>query len=125
MLWFIVQLIVSVDFSYHLTRSNFNIFLLSYLLQGFNIYINGSFHCCLRYKQLHSLHEQLKRSLLNLSLPQFPPKKLLTLTQSELEQRRIALERYMQLSKNLLCIKCIWLYLSSVFSRARSSFFKE
>ncbi|CRK86367.1 CLUMA_CG000078, isoform A [Clunio marinus] len=64
---------------------------------GFNIYINGSFHCCLRYKQLHSLHDQLKRSLMNLSLPQFPPKKLLTLTHNELEQRRLALERYLQL----------------------------
>lgn len=69
------------------------------ILQGFNIYINGSFHCCLRYKQLHSLHDGLKRSLMNLSLPQFPPKKLLTLTNSELDQRRLALERYMQLSE--------------------------
>lgn len=67
--------------------------------QGYNIYINGSFHCCLRYKQLHSLHEQLKKSLANLSLPQFPPKKFLTLTQSELEQRRLGLERYLQLSE--------------------------
>lgn len=73
----------------------------NFFLQGFNIYINGSFHCCLRYKQLHSLHEQLKRSLMNLSLPQFPPKKLLTLTHSELEHRRLALERYMQLSESL------------------------
>ncbi|KAL7040992.1 hypothetical protein ACKWTF_000571 [Chironomus riparius] len=64
---------------------------------GYNIFINGSFHCCLRYKQLHSLHEQLKKSLANLSLPQFPPKKFLTLTQSELEQRRLGLERYLQL----------------------------
>lgn len=66
--------------------------------QGFNVYVNGIFHCCLRYKQLHSLHDQLKRSLPTLILPNFPPKKLLTLTQNELEQRRIALERYLQLS---------------------------
>ncbi|KAG5674703.1 hypothetical protein PVAND_004655 [Polypedilum vanderplanki] len=64
---------------------------------GFNIFINGSFHCCLRYKQLHSLHQQLKQSLSNLILPYFPPKKLLTLTQNELEQRRLGLERYLQL----------------------------
>uniref|UniRef100_A0A1Q3FLS6 Putative sorting nexin n=1 Tax=Culex tarsalis TaxID=7177 RepID=A0A1Q3FLS6_CULTA len=64
---------------------------------GFNIHINGSFHCCLRYKQLHSLHEQLKRSLPTLVLPSFPPKKLLPLTPGQVEQRRISLERYIQL----------------------------
>lgn len=88
--------------------------------QGFNIYINGSFHCCLRYKQLHSLHEQLKRSLMNLSLPQFPPKKLLTLTHSELEQRRLALERYMQLSESLSMMMSLNLSLTFTFSWTRS-----
>ncbi|XP_037032551.1 sorting nexin-17 [Bradysia coprophila] len=64
---------------------------------GFNIHINGSFHCCLRYKQLHSLHEQLKKSLPTLLLPTFPSKKLLPLTPNQLEQRRASLERYIQL----------------------------
>uniref|UniRef100_A0A182WF87 PX domain-containing protein n=1 Tax=Anopheles minimus TaxID=112268 RepID=A0A182WF87_9DIPT len=64
---------------------------------GFNIHINGSFHCCLRYKQLHSLHEQLKRSLPSIALPSFPPKKLLSLTPNQIEQRRLSLERYIQL----------------------------
>ncbi|XP_053680011.1 sorting nexin-17 [Anopheles nili] len=64
---------------------------------GFNIHINGSFHCCLRYKQLHSLHEQLKRSLPSIALPSFPPKKLLSLTPNQIEQRRMSLERYIQL----------------------------
>jgi sorting nexin-17 len=93
--WFIGQLI-SRYLSFFLIATNT---LTRYFSpQGFNIYVNGAFHCCLRYKQLHSLHEQLRRSLMNLSLPQFPPKKLLTLTKSELEQRRLALERYLQLS---------------------------
>ncbi|XP_055855145.1 sorting nexin-17 isoform X2 [Episyrphus balteatus] len=70
---------------------------------GFNIHINGSFHCCLRFKQLHSLHEQLKRSLAassstsNVTLPSFPPKKLLPLTNNQIEARRIALEHYVQI----------------------------
>uniref|UniRef100_A0A336ML37 CSON003364 protein n=1 Tax=Culicoides sonorensis TaxID=179676 RepID=A0A336ML37_CULSO len=64
---------------------------------GYNIHINGTFHCCLRYKQLHNLHEQLKRSLPSLVLPVFPPKKLLPLTNNQLENRRAALERYIQL----------------------------
>lgn len=46
---------------------------------------------------MHSLHEQLKRSMPTLSLPQFPSKKFLPLTQNQLEQRRINLERYIQL----------------------------
>lgn len=71
----------------------------SFSFQGYNIHINGSFHCCLRYKQLHSLHEQLKRSLPSLVLPSFPPKKLLPLTNSQLESRRASLERYIQLRK--------------------------
>ena len=70
---------------------------LFFFVQGFNIHINGTFHCCLRYRQLHSLHEQLKRSLSTLVLPSFPPKKLLPLTPNQIEQRRIGLERYIQL----------------------------
>ena len=77
----------------------YNIVHYSYPKQGFNIHINGSFHCCLRYKQLHSLHEQLKRSLPSIALPSFPPKKLLSLTPNQIEQRRLSLERYIQLGK--------------------------
>lgn len=65
--------------------------------QGFNIHINGTFHCCLRYKQLHSLNEQLRRSLPTLTLPAFPSKKLLPLTPHQVELRRHAIERYIQL----------------------------
>lgn len=72
---------------------------LSPLPQGFNIHVNGTLHCCLRYKQLHSLHEQLKRSLPNLILPHFPSKKLFPLTTGQLEDRRAHLERYIQLSE--------------------------
>ncbi|CAD6996882.1 sorting nexin-17 [Ceratitis capitata] len=67
---------------------------------GYNIYINGSYHCCLRYKQLHALHEQLRRRCadLNIQLPAtFPPKRLLPLTNGQLESRRASLEHYLQL----------------------------
>lgn len=69
-------------------------------LQGFNVHVNGSFHASLRYKQLHSLHEQLKRSLPNIMLPPFPSKKLFPLSPGsvQLEERRASLERYIQLS---------------------------
>lgn len=69
----------------------------SSILQGFNIHINGCFHCCLRYKQIHCLHEQLKKYYPGLVLPPFPSKKFLPLTQNQLEQRRSHLERYIQL----------------------------
>lgn len=67
---------------------------------GYNIYINGSYHCCLRYKQLHALHEQLRRRCadINIQLPTtFPPKRLLPLTNGQLESRRASLEHYLQL----------------------------
>ncbi|XP_011871923.1 PREDICTED: sorting nexin-17 isoform X2 [Vollenhovia emeryi] len=61
---------------------------------GYNIYINGSFHCTARYKQLHNLHVQLSKDLD--VLPIFPPKKLFPLTVAQQEERRLALEKYIQ-----------------------------
>ncbi|ENN74125.1 sorting nexin-17 [Dendroctonus ponderosae] len=63
---------------------------------GYNIHINGVFHCTVRYKQLHNLNEQLKREFGNDSVPSFPPKKLLPLTSGQLEERRALLEKYIQ-----------------------------
>lgn len=76
-----------------------------YCLKGYNIHINGVFHCTVRYKQLHNLHEQLKKVFGNESLPSFPPKKLLPLSSSQLEERRILLEKYIQTSKLLLFLQ--------------------
>jgi len=67
----------------------------------FNLYVNGVHHCSLRYRQLHSFHEQLKKEYGGNNLPPFPPKKLLSLTPNQLEDRRLMLERYIQaLSQN-------------------------
>ncbi|XP_038207617.1 sorting nexin-17 [Zerene cesonia] len=63
---------------------------------GYNIHIDGFFHCTARFKQLLSLHEQLQGQYPYFKLPQFPPKKLF-LTSSQLEERRILLEKYVQL----------------------------
>ncbi|OWR50289.1 putative sorting nexin [Danaus plexippus plexippus] len=63
---------------------------------GYNVYIDGFFHCTARYKQLLSLHEQLQAQYPHFKLPQFPPKKLF-LTNSQLEERRTLLEKYIQL----------------------------
>ncbi|KAK3887262.1 hypothetical protein Pcinc_008617 [Petrolisthes cinctipes] len=68
---------------------------------AYNIHINGVFHCTVRYRQLHSLHEQLKKDLGGSSLPPFPPKKLLALSPVQTEERRISLEKYiLQLSQD-------------------------
>lgn len=64
--------------------------------QGYNIHINGLFHCTVRYRQLHNLHQQLKKQFGNDNLPLFPPKKLLPLTGGQLEERRVLLEKYIQ-----------------------------
>lgn len=63
--------------------------------QAYNIHINGLFHCTVRYKQLLNLHEQLAKDL-DVPLPHFPPKKFFPLTANQQEDRRLALERYIQ-----------------------------
>lgn len=73
-----------------------NVYFIFPFFKGYNIYIDGFFHCSARYKQLLSLHEQLQGQNPFLKLPQFPPKKLF-LTSSQIEERRILLEKYIQL----------------------------
>lgn len=62
---------------------------------GYNIHINGLYHCTVRYKQLHNLHEQLMKDL-DISLPAFPPKRFFPLTTNQQEERRQSLEKYIQ-----------------------------
>lgn len=62
---------------------------------AYNVHINGVLHCTVRYKQLHNLHEQLKK--VHDNLPSFPPKKLLPLSHSQVDDRRQNLEKYIQL----------------------------
>ncbi len=63
----------------------------------YEIYINGVRHCSLRYRQLHLLHDKLRREFHPSILPQFPPKKLMPLSLTQLEDRRLSLEKYLQL----------------------------
>lgn len=63
---------------------------------AYNIHVNGVLHCRVRYSQLFGLHEQLRKEYGHNVVPVFPPKKLFTLTPSEVEQRREQLEKYMQ-----------------------------
>ena len=81
------------------------------LFQAYNIHINGVFHCTLRYRQLHSLHQQLSKELGASTLPPFPPKKLLPLTSPQIEERRISLEKYI-----LLCEYCLKVLFFVIFN---------
>ena len=65
--------------------------------QGYTIHADGKLHCVVRYRQLSCLHDQLKRVFGARALPTFPPKKLLHLNSEEVEERRLLLERYLQL----------------------------
>ena len=65
-------------------------------MQGYNIHINGIYHCTVRYKQLHNLNEQLKKQHGANNVPAFPPKKFLPLSSNQLEERRAMLEKYIQ-----------------------------
>ena len=73
-----------------------------FAFQAYNVHINGVFHCTVRYRQLHSLHEQLRRDLGGSTLPSFPPKKLLPLSPTQTEERRVALEKYILQREYLL-----------------------
>lgn len=64
---------------------------------AYNMHINGVFHCTVRYRQLLNLHSQLRKQFGQDDLPSFPPKKLLPLTSNQLEERRMQLEKYIQL----------------------------
>ncbi|XP_046577803.1 sorting nexin-17-like isoform X2 [Haliotis rubra] len=64
---------------------------------SYNMYINGVFHCSVRFRQLHQFHEQLKKEFGASSLPPFPPKKFLPLGPPQVEERRNMLEHYVQL----------------------------
>ena len=64
---------------------------------GYCLHINGVYHAMVRYRQLHTLHDQLRREFSASTLPAFPPKKLFNLTEKEVEERRLMLEKYMQL----------------------------
>lgn len=63
---------------------------------GYQIFINGKFHCTVRYRQLHNLNEQLKKEYGTAVLPYFPPKKFLPLSANQLEERRSLLEKFIQ-----------------------------
>nr|CAD7196925.1 unnamed protein product [Timema douglasi] len=63
---------------------------------GYSIHVNGVFHCTVRYRQLLNLHEQLKKEYGSSNLPSFPPKKILPLSPTQLEERRAMLEKYIQ-----------------------------
>lgn len=71
---------------------------ITWLFQGYNIHVNGIFHCTVRYKQLYSLYEQIKKEFGSIAaqLPTFPAKKILPLSGTQLEERRQFLEKYIQ-----------------------------
>ncbi len=68
---------------------------------GYNLHVNGVFHCSLRYSQLHDFNEQIKKEFGTgfLGAQKFPPKKILSLNQQDIEERRQKLEKYIQLGK--------------------------
>jgi sorting nexin-17 len=69
---------------------------------SYDVHVNGLFHCSCRYKRLLELHDVLRRHFpasVAADFPPFPPKRLLPLSDQQLEQRRSQLERYLQLGK--------------------------
>jgi sorting nexin-17 len=64
----------------------------------FNIHLNGVHHCSVRYSQLHTFNDELQRFFTSAmsKMPAFPPKKFLSLSSKDTEERRSQLENYLQ-----------------------------
>jgi sorting nexin-17 len=72
------------------------------VVKGYKLNINGEYHCTVRYRQLHSLNDLLKR--ICEGLPHFPPKKYWPLSANQIEERRSLLEKYIQTGKYFIII---------------------
>ncbi|XP_070534165.1 LOW QUALITY PROTEIN: sorting nexin-17-like [Ptychodera flava] len=64
---------------------------------AYNIHVNGVFHCAVRYSQLYDFYEKLKKEYGNAVTANFPPKKILSLTPVQVEERREKLEKFIQI----------------------------
>lgn len=63
----------------------------------YNLQINGVYHCSLRYSKFHEFNAKLRKEFDVDILPSFPPKKIFSLTSTQVETRRFELEKYIQL----------------------------
>lgn len=63
---------------------------------AYNVYINGSYHCGIRFSDLYQFSEQLRKAFGPRITAKFPPRKLLSLTPVQVEERREQLEKYLQ-----------------------------
>ncbi|KAK3771859.1 hypothetical protein RRG08_028767 [Elysia crispata] len=62
----------------------------------FNIYMAGRHLCSRRYREFDNLHNNLKREFPDFNFPRLPGKKLFTLSEQQLDQRRRGLEQYLE-----------------------------
>ncbi|KAJ7361852.1 Sorting nexin-17 [Desmophyllum pertusum] len=63
---------------------------------AYNVHINGSYHCGIRFSDLYQFSEQLRKEFGPRIAAKFPPRKLLSLTLVQVEERRSQLEKYLQ-----------------------------
>lgn len=63
---------------------------------AYNVHINSSYHCGIRYSDLYQFNEQLRKEFGPRVSAKFPPRRLLSLTPIQVEERRDQLEKYLQ-----------------------------
>lgn len=61
----------------------------------FNIHVNGSYHCSVRYSILLEFFVEMKKRYDVSQLEPFPSKKIMKMTPNDLEERRLDLERFL------------------------------
>lgn len=110
----------------HLCYFTSNISDVPFDFQGYNLHLNGEYHCSVRYKQLHNFNEQLKKLYGPENVPSFPPKKLFPLSVIQIEERRTHLEKYMQSCKNIIVVvKITQVLFFSIFLCYLAKWFQE
>ncbi|XP_020895527.1 sorting nexin-17-like [Exaiptasia diaphana] len=63
---------------------------------AYNVHINGAFHAAVRFSDLYNFNDQLKKNFGGRISTPFPPRKILSLTPVQIEERREQLEKYLQ-----------------------------
>ncbi|XP_072037802.1 sorting nexin-22-like isoform X2 [Amphiura filiformis] len=67
-----------------------------YTIYQIHVQVSGRSHIVdKRYREFHTMHKQVRKSL-GVNTPEFPPKKMWQLSAKGIEQRRQGLENYLQ-----------------------------
>lgn len=63
----------------------------------YNIYLSGKFLISRRFSEFYNLNKILKNSFLDFKMPKLPSRRMIKLTDAQMDERRVGLEKYLEL----------------------------